>query len=281
MFMCTSSGNKEFEVGTHLKLASDVDYLKGDNVDIVATDSQKNTVYLLANQHGVNTPEEFGLLLCRHFLHTYPHVLECSATVEMYPWERIKGSGQPERQHKHAFIFNPSAVRHCVVTQKKYETPVVRSCLKDLRVLKTTQSAFTGFVNDDYRSLPDAYDRIFSTIVTAAWEYKTLDGLDFDKAWDIVKDSIIRNFAGCPDKGIFSPSVQKTLYLAEKESLERVPQMSTIEMTMPNKHYFTFDFSKFPRSVVPRDNKEVFMPVDKPSGTIYAQLSRKDVMSKL
>lgn len=49
---------------------------------------------------------------------------------------------------------------------------------------------------------------------------------------------------------------------------------------MPNKHYFTFDTSKHPQ-VVNGDNKEVFQPVDKPSGIIFAQLKRKNIFSKL
>jgi urate oxidase len=37
----------------------------------------------------------------------------------------------------------------------------VVSGLNDLRILKTTQSSFINFVDDEYRSLPDQHDRIF------------------------------------------------------------------------------------------------------------------------
>jgi urate oxidase len=47
-------------------------------------------------------------------------------------------------------------------------------------------------------------------------------------------------------------------------------------MSMPNKHYFTLDLSKFPQSVVNGENKEVYEPVDKPSGIIHAMLQRKE-----
>lgn len=49
---------------------------------------------------------------------------------------------------------------------------------------------------------------------------------------------------------------------------------------MPNKHYFTVDLSKFPK-VVQGENQDVFLPVDKPAGIIYAQLDRKQLKSKL
>jgi urate oxidase len=47
-------------------------------------------------------------------------------------------------------------------------------------------------------------------------------------------------------------------------------------MSMPNKHYFTLDLSKFPQNVVKGENKEVYQPVDKPCGNIHATLQRKE-----
>jgi urate oxidase len=53
-------------------------------------------------------------------------------------------------------------------------------------------------------------------------------------------------------------------------------QIKRIDMSMPNKHYFTLDLSKFPQSVVKGENKEVYQPVDKPCGIIHATLQRKE-----
>jgi len=63
------------------------------------------------------------------------------------------------------------------------ERPNIIGGLRDLRVLKTTQSAFTDFIQDEYRTLPDANDRVFSTVVTATWEYSTANDVDFDCVW--------------------------------------------------------------------------------------------------
>lgn len=95
-------------------------FFTGDNSDIVATDSQKNTVYLLAKQHGVKSPEEFALLLVRHFLKQYRHVAEAHVHIQEYPWKRVnyaKDSNQVD--HNHAFVFSPTAVRFCDVLQKR------------------------------------------------------------------------------------------------------------------------------------------------------------------
>ncbi len=43
-------------------------HLEGDNSAVLATDTQKNTVYAFAKEHGVGTPEAFASLLARHFV---------------------------------------------------------------------------------------------------------------------------------------------------------------------------------------------------------------------
>ena len=105
------------------------------------------------------------------------------------------------------------------------ESPRIRGGLKNLRVLKTTQSSFTDFIQDEYRTLPDTNDRIFSTVVTASWDFSTAKDVDFDKVWNTVKNSILENFAGPPDSGIYSPSVQNTLYITELSVLRKVNQV--------------------------------------------------------
>eukprot|EP00094_Tigriopus_californicus_P003317 TCALIF_03190-PA protein Name:"Similar to Uro Uricase (Drosophila pseudoobscura pseudoobscura)" AED:0.13 eAED:0.13 QI:0/0.5/0.4/1/0.75/0.8/5/106/291 len=238
---------KEFEVATKLKLNSEKDYIEGNNEDIVATDSQKNTVYLLAKRFGVSNPERFALLLARHFLNQYSHVVR--AKIE-------------------------------VVTLVRNGTAQVESGLNKLQVLKTTQSAFVNFYRDEFASLPDMEDRIFSTVVKANWTYDTIANVNFDQAFEKVKLAILRGFAGCPDRGVYSPSVQQSMYLIQKDILDQIRQLRDVYMQMPNKHYFSVDLSKFPR-VGSKTNDEVFLPVDKPSGMIEATLARNDFRAKM
>lgn len=82
-------------------------------------------------------------------------------------------------------------------------------------MLKTTKSGFVNFVKDSYTSLPDVSDRILSTVVDARWTYKSLNGLNFCQAFNEVEKALLDHFAGPPDTGLFSPSVQQTLYHAQ------------------------------------------------------------------
>ncbi|XP_064080351.1 uricase-like [Macrobrachium nipponense] len=261
---------KEYEINTQLTLNNDKDYIFGDNSDIIATDSQKNTVYILAKKHGIVSPEDFALLLCTHFLSKYPYVEKAKIDVDAYPWRRIVSEG---KAHNHAFLLSPEIQHTCTVSQRRGEAPLLSTGLTGMRVLKTTQSAFVNFVDDEFRSLPDMKDRIFSTIITASWQYNTVDGVDFGKIWANVYKLVIDKFAGNPDTGIFSPSVQNTIYLLQKAALDEIPEISKISVTMPNKHYYTVDLSKFPE-VGSLENNEVFLPMDKPAGNITAVLGR-------
>lgn len=100
----------------------------GDNSDIVATDSQKNTVYLLAKKFGIENPEKFGLMLAQHFLNKYAHVQEVHIHVEEYPWERISEAEIAKNlsfrenitpKHNHAFVLTPKAFRYCDVVCRR------------------------------------------------------------------------------------------------------------------------------------------------------------------
>jgi len=273
---------RELEVDTLLTLNNHKDYEKGDNSDIIATDTQKNTVYVLAKQHGITSPEEFGLLLVTHFISKYPWVTKARTNITARPWQRI--TDDQGRPHNHAFVSSPVSVRVAEVVYPRGGKPVLSGGIRDMRVLKTTQSSFTNFVDDEFRTLPDADDRLFSTIVTADWTYGRLDSnLDYDRTYTIVQEAVLENFAGPADKGVFSASVQKSQNLTQRAILEKVPQIDTVHISMPNVHYFGYDFSRFSGIPGLTDSKagEVYHPVDKPSGQIKSTLARKDIISKL
>lgn len=62
-------------------------------------------------------------------------------------------------------------------------TPVVHSGVKNMTVLKTTQSGFEGFHQDRFTTLKEAKDRCFCTSVYARWRYNKLQDVNFDSSW--------------------------------------------------------------------------------------------------
>src|SRR3954451_10501574 len=59
-------------------------HLTGDNSGVLPTDTQKNTVYAFAREHGVGQPEEFGLVLAAHFVATQRQLHAARVSIEAY-----------------------------------------------------------------------------------------------------------------------------------------------------------------------------------------------------
>jgi len=237
-------------------------HLVGDNAKVVATDTQKNTVYAFAQQYGVGEIEEFGLRLGRHFVDDFEWVTGAQVRIEEYGWDRITAEGA---EHGHAFSRAGGGTRTTVVTIDGPAAWVV-SGLTDLVVLKSTGSEFWGFPRDRYTSLAETNDRILATAVTARWRYGTLD-VDWGKAYADVRRIMLESFAVK-----HSLALQQTLYYMGEQVLLAHPEVAEIRMSMPNKHHFLVDLSPFG---LPNDN-EVYYAADRPYGLIEGTVTRDD-----
>ena len=116
-------------------------HLTGANDAVIATDTQKNTVYAMARTGGITSPEEFALRLARNYVDKYDQVTGARMAVEKYSWDRISTSSGP---HDHAFSKGTAETRTTVV-RKDGDDETVISGLTGLVVLKSTGSEFWGF----------------------------------------------------------------------------------------------------------------------------------------
>jgi urate oxidase len=93
---------------------------------------------------------------------------------------------------------------------------------------------------------------LLGTSVTSYWDFaaKVLEksaALDFNKIRTTIEQSLVNTFAGPSDKGVYSPSVQKTLYEMGKAALlatAKPPVIDRITLEMPNIHNITFPLGK-------------------------------------
>jgi urate oxidase len=234
----------------------------GDNAHVLATDTQKNTVFAFARD-GVGSPEAFALRLARHFAGAYPWISGARVAVDSFGWDRIAVGGRP---HEHAFRRDGGEVRTAVVTVDGDRAHVLAG-LRDLVVLKTTGSEFWGFPRDRYTTLAETRERILATAVTARWRYTGTD-LDWDATFDVVRTTMLETFAGT-----HSLALQQTLYAMGEAVLERCPDVAEVRLSMPNKHHFLQDLSVFGL-----DNPDVvYHADDRPYGLIEGTVLRDDV----
>jgi urate oxidase len=236
-------------------------YLSDDNSHIVATDTMKNTVHILAQKHLGDVIEDFALALARHFLAKYRQVARVTVKLASRPWDRFHNhDGQP---CPHTFTGRATSTPTCSVIATR-ESESVQSGVKDVLILNSTASAFVGYPKCDYTTLPETNDRILATRMEASWTF-TPGATAFGKSNRLIFSALLNTFAR-----EFSPSVQNTLFLMGSAALAACPDITDVQLTMPNKHYLPISFQPFG---LENDN-EIFLPTDEPHGQIEARITR-------
>lgn len=236
-------------------------HTEGDNAKCLPTDTMKNTVYALAGQTREIEPiETFGCRLAKHFLDNNPQVSRVIIDIFEHAWKRMKFDG---REHDHSFIRGSNEKRTAKITASR-NAVVVESGVEDLIVLKTTGSGFVGYIKDEYTTLPETTDRIFSSAVKAVWRYAEPDAAT-DDTFDAIRRRILEVIAGHD-----SLSVQHTLYAMGQAVLDEFAEIEEIAFSLPNIHCLPVDMTKFGQA---NDNR-IFVPTDEPHGLIEARLAR-------
>ena len=239
----------------------DAAHYHGDNSELLATDTMRNTVYALAKDHLTDSIEGFGLALVGHFLETGPTVTSCRVEITQFRWRRIEVDGQP---HDHSFV-RERGDRKAKVWGDETGARGIEAGIDDVYLLKTTNSGWEGFYRDRFTTLPDTDDRVLATIVTAKWEYRSI-GLDFDRLWSGVMQSTLKTFTDH-----YSPSVQNTLYRMGRAVLEAFPEVERIWYSFPNVHHIAYDLERFGIE----NNGEILHATRDPYGQIEGWVERR------
>jgi len=235
-------------------------YTDGDNSGVLPTDTMKNTVYALAAQEAVDEPDAFGLTLARHFFDRNQRLAQVRIDLTEHPWGRIIVGN---RAHGQAFVRQGGESRSATIHGDRTKL-TVGAGISDLVVLKSSRSAFTGFLRDEYTTLAETEDRLLATSLTATWWYRDV-GIEFGQAWRAVRQTLLEAFAEHD-----SESVQHTLYAMGQAVLGSVDDVTAIRLVMPNKHHLPFDLAR----VGLQNRNEIFVPTDEPYGLIEATLVR-------
>ena len=253
---------KDLTVSTALRGELSATHLTGDNAGVLATDTQKNTVYAFAKEAPVGEIEDFGLRLARHFVATQPNITGARILIDEHGWNRIAVDGKP---HDHAFS-RAGDERHTTAVTVQNDRAWIVSGIDGLVLLKSTGSEFHGYPRDRYTTLAETNDRILATAVTARWRY-TGDGIDWGKSHREIRDVLLETFATK-----HSLSLQQTLYAMGEAVLLARPEVCEVRLSLPNKHHFLVDLSPFGLT----NENEVFYAADRPYGLIEGTILRDD-----
>jgi urate oxidase len=255
---------RDLNVSSSLRGDFEDAHITGDQAQILPTDTQKNTAFAFAKEHGVTSPEDYAITLGKHFLQATPAATGAQIRVEEYAWDRIPVNGAG---HDHAFVRRGGETRTAVVTVERGdgEQVWVVSGFQDLVVLKSTGSEFKGYLRDKYTTLQETDDRILATSLTTRWRYDGTE-VDWNKSYESIREILLAAFAQT-----YSRALQETLYVMGKEVLEAHSEVAEVRFSAPNKHHFLVDLSPFGIE----NNGEVFIAADRPYGLIEAAVSRE------
>ena len=243
-----------------IALAGDLDavHTTGENANVIPTDTQKNTVFAFAADGGIGQIEQFALRLARHFVGSFASITRARVEIEAAAWERIGGV------HPHAFVQAGGEVRTAVAVCAGAGEWLL-SGLRDLVVMKTTGSEFSGFIRDRYTTLKETSDRILCTAVSARWRHGSVDGPDYDTSFAAARAALLERFAAT-----HSLSLQQSLYEMAKGVLDAHPEIVEVRMSLPNRHHFLVDLEPFGLS----NEGEIYRVEDRPYGLIEAAIVR-------
>jgi urate oxidase len=251
---------KDLEVAARLKGDFESSYTSGDNTKVVPTDTIKNTINIFARQHLGPEIERFGLILAEHFLTRYTQVREVEIQILERRWERLTVNGEP---HPHSFQTGSEermfAQINCDRTMK-----TVRSGIRDLIILKSTGSGFENYPKDEFTTLPETADRILATSFSSTWTFKDQPD-NYNRANEAILAAMLKVFANN-----YSPSAQTTLFQMGEAALAACPEISELDLAMPNKHCLLINLAPFGLE----NKNEVFVPTDEPHGDIVATVMR-------
>eukprot|EP00850_Spirogloea_muscicola_P019279 SM000187S03896 [mRNA] locus=s187:276042:277787:- [translate_table: standard] len=276
----------EWSVDISLLSGAEAAFTSGDNSAIVATDTIKNTVYVLAKRCTERvTAEDFAVRLAQHFLDTYSIVSGIDIAIVEKPWDRVEAGGRP---HDHGFKLGHEEHTVAVAARRSDGSMAVTSGLRELAVLKTTQSGFEKFIHDQYTLLPDTRERMVATSIRATWDLTansrrrqiqqqqpdqrrySRQPACYRATLARVKALLLGAFYGPPSGGVYSASVQATLNDMARAVLDDVPEVASVCLNMPNIHFLPCNL---PAIGVPFEN-DVYIATSEPHGTIEARLAR-------
>ncbi|HKB31003.1 MAG TPA: urate oxidase [Streptosporangiaceae bacterium] len=257
---------RDLSVSTSLRGDFAGAYTRGDQAHVLPTDTQKNTCFAYAKEKGVGEIEAYATELAGHFVDDVEFVAGARVEVDEYRWDRVRVG---QTGHAHTFVRAGPDVRTTAVTVEgkgaRRQVWVV-SGLKDLVVLKSTGSEFSGYLTDRYTTLQETADRVLATSLTARWRYGAA-GVDWGGAYAQIRGILLERFAT-----VHSRALQQSLWEMGRAVLRERSDVAEIRLSAPNRHHFLVDLAPFG---LPNPG-EVFYAADRPYGLIQCGVERDD-----
>ena len=203
-------------------------YTKGDNSSLIATDSMKNFIQRETMNFTGCDLESYCRFLADKFMSTYPQTEGAQVSAVEIPYASLEDAdaafapGGPERATASLEITRAGIVE-------------MRSGISGFRLLRLNGSAFTGFVRDQYTTLPDIRNRPLHMWLDLDWIYSELGAAFSDGSVTTNVREIVRSIFARFDSG----SIQQIIYQIGEKMLAEIASIAEIRLEANNRTWDT------------------------------------------
>jgi urate oxidase len=253
---------REISVNVRFEGAFEQAFTDGDNSSLLPTESMVNTVLSLAQDHIESELEVFGIAITNRFLAACPAASDIIVELREKPWERqISTGGLPPHTFRAQQIGGPVAT----IRGHRGADLLVSAGVREMHLLKSAHSGFTGFLRDSYTTIPDCTDRVLSVAVDAEWEY--VEKLaNFSISRNAIEGTLARTFGDH-----VSASSQQTLHRMGSAVLKQHPEVSQISLSCTASPTKMVDLEPFGRS----NQRQIYVVQQDPQSVNNVTLMRE------
>ena len=223
-------------------------YTRGDNRQVVATDTMKNFIHAASLACGAATLEGWLHHVGSRFLETYPHMERLTMLGRELPFSAavvpaVDGGDGYELSDR-LFARDRNDASTASLDMERDESGAVRvtghACGRaDIQLIKVTGSAFADFARDEHTTLPERRDRPLYIWTDIGWRYTDADdALGADPARYVAGEQVA-DLAAAVFHDFVSLSIQHLVHEIGQRMLERWPQLAEVSFQATNRLWDT------------------------------------------
>lgn len=215
-------------------------FSEGDNSMLVATDSMKNFVHHHLGEYEGATIEGFLDYVGTELLETYSQMEAVTISADQLPFEERPVPGEDG--------FEPSELVFRVAdgaagygelsierTADGTERTEQTSGVTGIELVKVKDNSFTGYVQDEYTTLPERENRTLYVGMDVFWTYAdSADALGSDPERYVAAEQV-RDIAQVVFDDLDVNSIQQLIYQVGLRALERFPQLESVSFEANNR----------------------------------------------
>jgi len=215
-------------------------FSEGDNSMVVATDSMKNFVHHHMGEYEGATLEGFLEYAGEALLETYEQMesVEISATEIPFEERPVPGADGFEESELVFGVADDESAYGELVLDSGEDGPVLedqRSGVTDIELVKVKDNSFTGFVQDEYTTLPERDNRTLYVAMDIFWSYADAEAALAPESDQYVPAEQVRDIAQVVFDELDVNSIQDLIYQIGLRVLERFPQLETVSFEANNR----------------------------------------------